>query len=247
MPNILITGGTRGIGLATALLAAQREWSVAINFASNSNTASQAAAAIERLGQQVIALQGDVSKEEDVLRVFDGAIERFGHLDAVVINAGIVGPSMPLAEMDGERLQRMVAVNTLGALFCAREAIRWMSRSRGGRGGSIVLVSSMAAKLGSPFEYVDYAASKGALDTLTVGLAKEVGPEGIRVNAVRPGLITTDIHASGGRPDRAIELGTQTPLGRPGTPEEVAAAILWLIGPEASYTNGALVDIAGGR
>lgn len=247
MKSVLITGGARGIGLATAMSAAKRGWSVAINYASNSEAAARAIAAIERQGQQAIALPGDVANEQDVVRVFEGAHKRFGHLDAVIINAGIVGPSMSLAEMDGERIQRMLAVNTFGAMLCAREAVRRMSPNRGGRGGAIVFVSSMAAKLGSPFEYVDYAASKGALDTLTVGLAKEVGMEGIRVNAVRPGLILTDLHASGGRPRRADELGAHTPMGRPGHAEEVANAILWLIGPEASYTTGSIIDVAGGR
>lgn len=247
MQNVLITGGARGIGRATAVMAAQRGWSVAINYASNGEAAAEAAAAVGEYGQQAVTLPGDVSNEDDVLRMFDQVDERFEQLDAVVINAGILGPSMPLADMDGARIQRTLAVNTFGALICAREAVRRMSRSGGGQGGAIVFVSSMAAKLGSPSEFVDYAASKGAIDTLTIGLAKEVAAEGIRVNGVRPGLILTDMHASGGWPERATELGRETPLGRPGRADEVASAILWLLGPEASYTTGTIIDVAGGR
>lgn len=179
--------------------------------------------------------------------MFDALAARFGRIDALVNNAGIVAASMPLADMDGTRLKRLFEVNVLGAYLCAREAARRMSTDRGGRGGAIVNVSSAAARLGSPNEYVDYAGSKGAVDTMTIGLAKELGPRGVRVNAVRPGLIETEIHASGGRPDRAAVLGAQSPLGRPGTAEEVAEAIVWLLGDEASYVTGALLDVAGGR
>lgn len=247
MPNILITGGARGIGRATAILAAERGWSVAINYARDEQAARETLGEAESFGQRGCLIAGDVADEQQVIAMFERAAGKLGGLDAVVINAGIVGPSMPLADMDGDRIRQIIAVNTTGALLCAREAVRRMAVSRGGKGGSLIFVSSRAAQLGSPFEYVDYAASKGAIDTLTIGLAKEVGAEGIRVNAVRPGLIDTSIHASGGQPDRALRLGSQTPMGRPGTAEEVAHAILWLAGPDASYTNGALVDIAGGR
>ena len=247
MPNMLITGGARGIGRATAILAAERGWSVAINYATNETAARDTQIAVETRGQRGIAIQADVADERQVISMFDQAADQLGKLDAVVVNAGIVAPSTCLAEMEGDRICRMIAVNTVGALFAAREAVRRMGISRGGNGGSLTFVSSKALQLGSPFEYVDYAASKGAIDTLTIGLAKEVGPDGIRVNAVRPGLIETTIHASGGRPERAHQLGLQTPLGRPGTAEEVARAIMWLAGPEASYTNGALLDVTGGR
>ncbi len=248
MPNnVLVTGGARGIGRATALLAAERGWSVAIGYAADHAAAREVVAGVKALGVRGLALQGDVADESQVTALFDRASEELGGLGAVVINAGVVAPAMPLAAMDGERIRRVFAVNAVGALLCAREAVRRMARARGGSGGAIVFVSSRASVLGSPFEYVDYAATKGALDTLTVGLAKEVAAEGIRVNAVRPGLIDTALHAASGDPDRAHELGSKTPLGRPGTAEEVAAAIMWLIGPEASYTTGALLDVAGGR
>ena len=179
--------------------------------------------------------------------MFDAAQDAFGGLDGVVINAGISAPPLPLAEMSTERLRRMFDVNVLGSYLCAREAARRLPANPGGAGGSIVLVSSAAARLGSPFEYVDYAGSKGALDTLAIGLSKELGGRGVRVNAVRPGLIETDIHASGGQPDRAQRLGASTPLKRPGTAEEVAEAIIWLLSDAASYTTGAILDVAGGR
>lgn len=247
MPAILITGGARGIGRATALLAAQRGWLVAIGYVSDVNAARETLVLVEALGGRGVVLQGDVSVEADVVLLFDRTCSELGSLEAVIINAGIVAPSTRLADMDGDRIRQIFAVNSLGAILCAREAVRRMGRDRGGAGGSIVFVSSMASKLGSSFEYVDYAASKGAVDTLTIGLAKEVGPEGIRVNAVRPGLIDTQIHASGGRPGRARELGIHSPLGRAGSAEEVAAAIMWLAGPEATYITGSFVDVAGGR
>jgi NAD(P)-dependent dehydrogenase (short-subunit alcohol dehydrogenase family) len=192
-------------------------------------------------------LQGDVAVEADVTAMFNAAESTLGRLDGVVINAGIVAPSLQLADMDSARLKRMFDVNVFGAYLCAREAARRLPKDRGGRGGSIVLVSSAASRLGSPFEYVDYAGSKAAIDTLTIGLAKELGQQGVRVNAVRPGLIETDIHASGGQPDRAHRLGASTPLGRAGRPEEVGEAIVWLLDDGASYTTGAILDVAGGR
>jgi NAD(P)-dependent dehydrogenase (short-subunit alcohol dehydrogenase family) len=249
MKTILITGGTRGIGRATALKCARSGWSIALNYVNNRPAAEEAAREVRAAGAQAIALQGDVAAEADVISMFGEAESRLGRLDGVVINAGIVAPSLPLADMDSARLKRMFDVNVYGAYLCARESARRLSRDRGGGGGggAIVLISSAASRLGSPFEYVDYAGSKAAIDTLTIGLAKELAPQGVRVNAVRPGLIDTDIHASGGQPDRARRIGATTPMGRAGRPEEVAEAIVWLLGDGASYTTGASLDVAGGR
>jgi NAD(P)-dependent dehydrogenase (short-subunit alcohol dehydrogenase family) len=247
MKTILITGGSRGIGRATALLAAERGWQIAINYAGNREAAEQTAAEIRKKGARAALIQGDVSVEADVVDMFEKAEHELGPLDGVVINAGIVAPASKLADMDAERMRRVFEINVLGAYLCAREAARRLSASRGGKGGAIVLLSSMAARLGAPGEYVDYAGSKGAIDTLTVGLARELGPEGVRVNAVRPGLIETEIHATSGSPDRAARLGSATPIGRAGLPEEVAEAIIWLLSDAASYITGAIVDISGGR
>lgn len=247
MNTVLITGASRGIGRSTALLAAERGWSVAINYRSGAEAAAQAAAEAQRRGARSTTVRGDVSVEADVISMFRKAQADLGPLGGVVINAGIVAPAMRLADMTAERLQRMFQVNVLGAYLCAREAARALSRSRGGRGGSIVIVSSAAARLGSPGEYVDYAGSKAALDTLAIGLAKELGAEGVRVNAVRPGLIETGIHAASGDPDRAHKLGGATPLGRAGKPEEIAEAIVWLLSDSASYVTGSILDVAGGR
>jgi NAD(P)-dependent dehydrogenase (short-subunit alcohol dehydrogenase family) len=247
MKTILITGGSRGIGRATALRAARDGWSVAVNYLSDQDAALQTANQVHELGGHAIVVQGDVAIEADVVSMFDAAQTKFGHIDGVVVNAGIVAAASPLADMPAERLRRMFDVNVYGAYLCAREAARRLSKDRGGGGGSVVLVSSAAARLGSPFEYVDYAGSKAALDTLAIGLAKELGAQDVRVNAVRPGLIETEIHASGGQPDRAERLGRGTPMGRAGRPEEIAEAIFWLLGDASSYTTGAILDVTGGR
>ena len=247
MTAILITGASRGIGRATATLCGARGWSVAINYQSNAAAAEETALAVAAAGGRAITVRGDVTDESDVIRVFDAAETSFGRLSGVVVNAGIVAPALPLADMQLDRLKRMFDVNILGAYLCAREGARRLATNRGGEGGSIVLVSSAASRLGAPFEYVDYAGSKAALDTLAVGLAKELARHKVRVNAVRPGLIETDIHASGGQPDRAQRIGAATPMGRPGRAEEVGQAIVWLLSDAASYTTGALLDVAGGR
>eukprot|EP01132_Coremiostelium_polycephalum_P008693 gene8693-10690_t len=244
--TILITGASRGIGRAAAILAGQKGWSVGVNYIGNKAAADDVVAAVMAAGGKAKAIQGDVANEADVIAMFRQT-EELGPLDGLVVNAGIVAPASKLMDIDTERLKRMFDVNILGAYVCAREGVRRMARSRGGKGGSIVILSSAAARLGGPSEYVDYAGSKGAMDTLTIGLSKEVGPEGIRVNAVRPGLIETDIHASGGQPDRAQRLGVMAPLGRPGTAEEVGESIVWLLSDAASYVTGALLDVTGGR
>lgn len=240
--KLLITGGTRGIGLATALGAARRGWDVALGYRGNEDAARMAVEQVGAEGGRAAAFRADVADADQVATLFDAAMAHLGGLDGVVVNAGIVAQGSTLADMSPDRLDRVVRTNLTGALFVAREAVRRLQP-----GGAIVFVSSAAARLGSPGEYVDYAATKGALDTLTIGLSKELGPAGIRVNAVRPGVIETDIHADGGEPDRAARVGPGTPLGRAGRADEVAAAILWLLGPEASYVTGAHLDIAGGR
>ncbi|WP_186143738.1 SDR family oxidoreductase [Burkholderia gladioli] len=244
---VLVTGASRGIGAATARLLAARGWAVGINYARDAAAAEALASALCADGARVTTVRGDVAVEAEVIAMFDHVERELGPLDALVNNAGIVAAPQPLAEMELTRLTRMFEVNVLGAYLCAREAARRLPTDRGGRGGAIVNVSSLAARLGSPNEYVDYAGSKGAVDTLTLGLAKELAPHGVRVNAVRPGLIDTEIHASGGQPDRAARLGAQTPIGRPGRADEVAEAIAWLLGDAASYVTGTLVDVGGGR
>lgn len=244
---ILITGGSRGIGRATAVLCGARGWSVGVNYASNRAAAEETVGQVEAAGGRAIAIPGDVSVEADVIAMFDITAQTFGSIDGFVNNAGIVAPGSPLADMDMARMKRVFDINVLGAYLCAREAARRLSTKRRGHGGSIVNISSAAARLGGPGEYVDYAGSKGAVDTLTIGLAKELGPEGVRVNAIRPGLIDTEIHASGGKPDRAAQLGATTPLGRAGTATEVAESIVWLLSDASSYVTGALLDVAGGR
>lgn len=247
MKTIVITGGSRGIGRATAVLAGARGWSVTVNYTRDAAAAADTVAAVSAAGGKALAVQGDVTVEADVIHLFDAAQAAFGPLDGVVVNAGIVAPAACLADMSLDRLTRMFDVNILGAYLTAREGARRLPLDRGGRGGSIVLVSSAASRLGSAGQYVDYAGTKGAMDTLALGLSRELAGQGVRVNAVRPGIIETDIHASGGQPDRAQTLGTTSPLGRPGRAEEVAEAILWLLSDAASYTTGALLDVAGGR
>jgi NAD(P)-dependent dehydrogenase (short-subunit alcohol dehydrogenase family) len=244
---VLITGASRGIGRATARLAGARGWTVGINYQHNEPAAEETAAEVGRAGGRARLLRGDVANEADVIAMFDTLENAYGRIDALVNNAGIVAPSSQLADMSAERMKRVFDVNVFGAFLCVREAARRMSKDRGGDGGAIVNLSSAAARLGSPNEYVDYASSKGAIDTMTIGLAKELGPQGIRVNAVRPGLIDTEIHASGGKPDRAAVLGAQTPLGRPGTADEVAELIVWLLSDASSYVSGSLIDVGGGR
>ena len=246
-PVVLITGGSRGIGAATALAAARAGYAVALSFQTDGQAAQSVVRAIEVLGGQALAIQADVAREDSVLAMFAAVDAAWGRLDALVNNAGVVDVASRVDAMSVARLRRMFDTNVLGSFVCAREAVLRMSTRHGGRGGSIVNVSSAASRLGSPGQYVDYAASKGAIDTFTVGLSKEVAAEGIRVNAVRPGIIDTEIHASGGEPDRAQLLGAQVPMQRPGSADEVAQAIVWLLGPHASYTTGTLLDVSGGR
>jgi NAD(P)-dependent dehydrogenase (short-subunit alcohol dehydrogenase family) len=244
---MVVTGGGRGIGAATALIAAQRGYAVAVNYRSNRQAAEALVKRIESQGGKAIAVPGDVASEADVVRLFETTDRALGRVGALVNNAGIVDRGTRVEHMSAERIARMLAVNVTGSFLCAREAVKRMSTRHGGRGGAIVNVSSIAARLGGAGEYVDYAASKGAIDTFTVGLAKEVGPEGIRVNAVRPGIIRTEIHEASGDPARVERIGATAPLQRPGEAEEVARAIVWLLSDEASYMTGALVDVTGGR
>ena len=244
---VVITGAGRGIGAATARLAAARGYAVCVNYRSDASAANEVVAAARASGARAVAVQADVAQEADVIRLFDEAAAQLGPVTALVNNAGILERQCRLDEMDAGRFQRVFATNVTGVLLCAREAVRRMSTRHGGRGGAIVNVSSIAATLGSPGEYVDYAASKGAVDTLTIGLARELAEEGIRVNSVRPGVIHTGIHASGGEPGRVERVKKAVPMKRGGQPEEVAHAILWLLSPEASYCTGALIDVSGGR
>ncbi len=245
--SILVTGGSRGIGAAICRLAAERGYRVAINYASNADAAETLVAEIAAKGGEAFAVKGDVGSERDVLAMFAAVDDRFGSVDALVNNAGIVDVKARVDEMSLSRLERMIRINVIGSMLCAREAVKRMSTRHGGQGGAIVNISSVAASLGSPGEYVDYAASKGAIDSFTVGLSKEVAAEGIRVNAVRPGIVDTEIHASGGQPDRIERMKGMVPMGRGGTAEEIANTVLWLLSDEASYATGALVNISGGR
>jgi NAD(P)-dependent dehydrogenase (short-subunit alcohol dehydrogenase family) len=244
---VLITGGSRGIGAATALQAARAGYAVAVNYTANSLAADEVVRQIRQGGGTAIAVQADVAEESQVLAMFEKVDTKLGRLTALVNNAGVVDQTSRVDGMSVARLKRMFDINVIGTMVCAREAVKRMSTRYGGAGGAIVNVSSAAARLGSPGQYVDYAAAKGAVDVFTIGLAKEVAAEGIRVNAVRPGIITTDIHASGGLPDRARDLAPQVPMQRAGSADEVAQSIVWLLGDASSYTTGALLDIAGGR
>ena len=241
---MIVTGGGRGIGAATARLAAARGYAVCVNYRKERVAAE---ALVRELDGKSIAVAADVAEEADVVRLFETVDRRLGPVTALVNNAGIVDLGIRVEAITPARLQRMFAVNVFGSFLCAREAVKRMSRRHGGKGGAIVNLSSIAAKLGGPGEYVDYAAAKGAIDTFTVGLAKEVGAEGIRVNAVRPGIIRTEIHLSSGDPGRVERIGAAAPLQRPGEAEEIARAILWLASDEGSYTSGALLDVSGGR
>ena len=245
--TLLITGASRGIGAATARLAAARGWDVAINYTQDATAAQAVATDVRAAGRRALVLKGDVGVEADVVALFAAIDREWGPLGGLVNNAGVVDVAARVDEMSGARLQRMFTINVLGTMWAAREAVRRMSTRHGGAGGVIVNLSSAAAKLGSPGQYVDYAAAKGAIDTFTMGLAKEVAAEGIRVNAVRPGIIDTDIHASGGIPDRVAQMAPLVPMQRAGSAHEVAEAVMWLLSDASSYTTGAVVDVTGGR
>ena len=243
----IITGGSRGIGRATAIAAAKRGFRIVIGYASNQAAASEVVSIIERSNGKAVAVKCDVAEESEILGLFEAG-DKLGTLGALVNNGGIVGKSgVRVDEMSAERIQRVMAVNVTGSILCAREAVKRMSTKHGGKGGVIVNISSVAAKLGSANTYVDYAASKGAIDSFTVGLGQEVAGEGIRVAGIRPGLIDTDIHASGGEPDRAHRLAHMVPMKRVGSAEEIANAIVWLMSDEASYVTSAILDVSGGR
>jgi NAD(P)-dependent dehydrogenase (short-subunit alcohol dehydrogenase family) len=244
---LIVTGGGRGIGAATARLAAARGYAVCVNYAKSREAAEGVATEIARTGGRAIAVQADVGVESEVARLFATVDRELGTLTALVNNAGIIEKQARLGDIDAARIARMFTTNVTGPFLCAREAVRRMSTKQGGTGGAIVNVSSAASRIGGGGEYVDYAASKGAIDTFTLGLGKEVAAEGIRVNAVRPGIVYTEIHASGGEPGRVDRMKSFVPMGRGGQPEEVAAAILWLLSDEASYITGTILDVAGGR
>ncbi len=244
---MIVTGGGRGIGAAIARLAAHDGYAVCLSYLNNENTANDVVSDINKIGGEALAVQADISVEDDVIRLFKQVDSTLGCVTALVNNAGVLEKQSRVEDMDFNRISRVFSTNVIGSFICAREAVRRMSTKHGGTGGAIVNISSRASKLGSPNEYVDYAASKAAIDTFTIGLAKEVAAEGIRVNAVSPGIIYTDIHASGGDPDRVDRVRDSIPMKRGGYPEEVAKAVLWLLSEEASYTTGSCIDVAGGR
>jgi len=244
---MIVTGGSRGIGAATARMAAARGYAVAVNYVSDATAAQRVVDEIAAAGGRAVAVQGDVADEQDVIRLFATCDRELGVLEVLVNNAGVTGGFSRVDELRVDTLSRVLAVNVIGAFLCAREAVRRMSTAHGGRGGTIINVSSHAAQLGSAGEWVHYAASKGALDTLTIGLAREVAREGIRVNAVALGLIETELHAAAGAPDRVERMAPTVPAGRAGTTDEVAESVLWLASPAASYVTGAIVAVAGGR
>ena len=244
---LLVTGGSRGIGAATALRAAGAGWDVAVNYTRDAEAAQAVADGVRALGRRALVVQADVAEEAQVLAMFAAVDAGLGRLTGLVNNAGVVDMPQRVEDMSVARLQRMWAINLTGSFVCAREAVRRMSRRHGGSGGAIVNLSSAAARLGAPGQYVDYAASKGAIDTFTVGLAKELATEGVRVNAVRPGIIDTDIHASGGLPDRVAQMAPLVPMQRGGSADEVASAVVWLLSEEASYITGTMLDVTGGR
>ena len=246
-PSLLITGGSRGIGAATAVLAARQGWDVAINYTRDAAAAERVAEQVRAAGRRALVLQADVADERAVLAMFAAVDQAFGPLRGLVNNAGVVDQPARVDQMSLQRLQRMFAINLGGSFLCAREAIKRMSTRHGGTGGVIVNLSSAAARLGSPGQYVDYAAAKAGIDTFTLGLAREVATEGIRVNAVRPGIIDTEIHASGGLPDRARQTAPMVPMQRAGTADEVAQAVVWLLSDASSYSTGAVLDVTGGR
>ncbi|RDJ09561.1 SDR family oxidoreductase [Rhizobium grahamii] len=246
-PVLLVTGGSRGIGAAVCRLAARQGWNVAVNYAANRGAADAVVSEVKAEGGDAMAIKGDVGSAQDIISMFQTVDKHFGRLDGLVNNAGIVDAQQRVDEMSVERLERMMRINVTGSILCAAEAVRRMSSRHGGKGGAIVNISSMAAVLGSASQYVDYAASKAAIDTFTIGLSREVANEGVRVNAVRPGVIDTDIHASGGLPNRARDLAPSIPMQRPGTAEEIADAVLYLLSPTASYITGAILNVSGGR
>jgi NAD(P)-dependent dehydrogenase (short-subunit alcohol dehydrogenase family) len=244
---LLVTGGSRGIGAATCILASRRGWDLVVNYVSDAAAAERVVAQAKEVGARAVAVRGDVGSEADILSIFAAVDREFGRLDGFVNNAGVIDRESRLDAMSAERIERMMRINVTGSILCCREAVKRMSTTHGGKGGSIVNLSSAAALLGGAGQYVDYAASKGAIDSFTLGLAREVAAEGIRVNAVRPGIIDTEIHTSIGLPERAREMAALLPIGRPGTSEEVAEAILWLLSDAASYATGAILNVTGGR